>query len=100
MRGQCFQGRVSGFARVEAFWCELTGGERSMDKLLKPEDVAEICNYSVHSIRRLAAQDRIPHRRFGRTLRFDSNELEGWLMQIARGPKVVPNWTSQAEVGQ
>jgi excisionase family DNA binding protein len=78
----------------------LTGRKKSMDKLMKPEDVAERCNYSVHSIRRLAAQDKIPHRRFGRTLRFDSSEVEGWLLQIARGPKVIANWTKRTEVAQ
>jgi len=69
-----------------------------MQKLIKPDDVAERCNYSVHSIRRLAAQDKIPHRRFGRTLRFDASEVESWLLQIARGPKVVANWNTQGEV--
>jgi len=59
-----------------------------MSKLIRPEQLAERINYSVHSIRRLAAQDKIPHRRFGRTLRFDADEIEGWLRQISRGPQV------------
>lgn len=71
-----------------------------MDKLMRPEDVAERCNYSVHSIRRLAAHDKIPHRRFGRTLRFDPGEVESWLLQIARGPKVFASWSNHREVGQ
>jgi excisionase family DNA binding protein len=65
------------------------GVTEGMHKLLRPEQVAERCNYSVFSIRRLAAQDIIPHRRFGRTLRFDADEIERWLQQIARGPKVI-----------
>lgn len=60
-----------------------------MSKLIRPEQLAERINYSVHSIRRLAAQDKIPHRRFGRTLRFDADEIEGWLRQISRGPQVI-----------
>jgi len=60
-----------------------------MQKLLRPEQVAERCNYSVFSIRRMAAQDAIPHRRFGRTLRFDPDEIEAWLRQISRGPQVI-----------
>jgi excisionase family DNA binding protein len=60
-----------------------------MPKLLRPEQVAERCNYSVFSIRRMAAQDIIPHRRFGRTLRFDADEIEAWLRQISRGPQVI-----------
>lgn len=60
-----------------------------MSKFWKVEQVAERCNYSVFSIRRLAAQDKIPHRRFGRTLRFDPDEIEQWLRQIARGPQVI-----------
>lgn len=91
-------GQNSSLARVVAFCCELTDWEGFMDKLMRPEDVAERCNYSVHSIRRLAAQDKIPHRRFGRTLRFDASEVEGWLLQIARGPKVVANWSSSKGV--
>ena len=60
-----------------------------MSNLLKPEQLAEKINYSVHSVRRLAAQDKIPHRRFGRTLRFDADEIQAWLRQIARGPQVI-----------
>jgi excisionase family DNA binding protein len=60
-----------------------------MKNLIRPEQVAERCSYSVHSIRRLAANDKIPHRRFGRTLRFDPDEIEQWLNQIARGPQVI-----------
>lgn len=60
-----------------------------MSKLLRPEEVAERTNYSIHSIRRLCAGSVIPHRRIGRTLRFDADEIEAWLRQIARGPAVM-----------
>jgi excisionase family DNA binding protein len=57
--------------------------------LIKPEKAAELLNYSVFSIRRLCAEDKIPHRRIGRTLRFDEAELTQWLRQNSRGPRVL-----------
>lgn len=60
-----------------------------VNKLIRPEEAAELLNYSIFSIRRLCAEGVIPHRRIGRTLRFDADELQSWLRQVARGPQVI-----------
>lgn len=49
------------------------------DRLLRAEDVAERLQLRVDHIYKLAREERIPHIRFGRTLRFRDEAITRWL---------------------
>ena len=49
------------------------------DPLLRAEDVAERLGMTTDFIYRLAREGRIPHLRFGRSLRFRSEAITRWL---------------------
>jgi excisionase family DNA binding protein len=55
------------------------------DRLLTAEDVAQILGMRTDFIYRLAREGRIPHLRFGRTLRFRAEAIETWLEEQERG---------------
>jgi excisionase family DNA binding protein len=48
--------------------------------MLKPEEVAEWLNVSLRFIRRLCHERRIPHTKVGKFVRFDTDELEAWIV--------------------
>jgi excisionase family DNA binding protein len=54
------------------------------ERLLTAEDVAELIGMRVDYVYRLAREDRIPHLRFGRVLRFRSKAIEAWLEESER----------------
>ena len=47
--------------------------------------VAELLGVNERHVRRLVAERRIPHLKWGRLLRFDREELDTWLDQARRG---------------
>lgn len=49
-------------------------------------DVARRLGVTERHVRRLVAEDRIPHRRWGKLLRFDPVDIEAWLDSVRRGP--------------
>ena len=51
------------------------------DRLLDAEAVAEQLRMRVDFIYRLAREGRIPHLRFGRTLRFRAEAIDQWLQE-------------------
>ena len=51
------------------------------DPLLRAEDVAELLQLRVDHIYKLARENRIPHLRFGRTLRFRAEAIDQWLRE-------------------
>jgi excisionase family DNA binding protein len=55
------------------------------DRLLTAEDVAQILGMRTDFIYRLAREGRIPHLRFGRTLRFRAEAIARWLEEEERG---------------
>jgi excisionase family DNA binding protein len=55
------------------------------DRLLTAEDVAQILGMRTDFLYRLAREGRIPHLRFGRTLRFRAEAIETWLEEQERG---------------
>lgn len=50
-----------------------------MKKYLSIKELAEILNMSVSGIYSLVYEKRIPFRKVGRLLRFDSEEVEDWI---------------------
>ncbi|MGH9188309.1 MAG: helix-turn-helix domain-containing protein, partial [Acidimicrobiales bacterium] len=48
-------------------------------KLMDVGALAARLNVSVRYVRRLVAERRVPYIKFGRLLRFDPDEIEGWL---------------------
>jgi excisionase family DNA binding protein len=51
------------------------------DRLLRVEDVAELVGMRTDFIYKLAREGRIPHLRFGRTLRFRAEAIDQWLRE-------------------
>lgn len=54
-------------------------------KLLTAHEVADIVRVRVDYIYSLSRQNRIPHLRFGRTLRFRLEAVEKWLQASEQG---------------
>lgn len=50
-------------------------------RLLSMKEVAERLNTSQRHVRRLVEERRIPHLKVGHFIRFDPDELDGWLSQ-------------------
>ena len=59
-----------------------SSGERP---LLDLPAVAERLGVNQRHVRRLVAERRIPYLKWGRLLRFDPDDLDGWLDQARRG---------------
>jgi excisionase family DNA binding protein len=57
----------------------------STGRLLTAEEVAEIIGMRVDYVYALSRRGQIPHLRFGRTLRFRAEAIEGWLRAGERG---------------
>jgi excisionase family DNA binding protein len=55
------------------------------DRLLRAEDVAERLQLPVDHVYRLCREQRIPHLRFGRTLRFRDEAITRWPEEEERG---------------
>jgi len=51
-------------------------------RLLTAEDIAEMLGMRVDYVYALTRRDAIPHLRFGRTLRFRPEAIEGWLEEL------------------
>jgi excisionase family DNA binding protein len=63
-----------------------SGGPAITTPLLDIEQLSAWLNTSVRHVRRLVDEDRIPYHNVGRFIRFDINEIQGWLDANARGP--------------
>jgi excisionase family DNA binding protein len=61
------------------------GQMSSNGRLLDAVQVAEMLGMRVDYVYTLARQDRIPHLRFGRTLRFRAEAIDRWLEESERG---------------
>lgn len=59
-----------------------SSGERP---LLDLPAVAERLGVNERHVRRLVAERRIPYLKWGRLLRFDPDDLDGWLDRARRG---------------
>ena len=59
-----------------------SSGERP---LLDLPTVAERLGVNQRHVRRLVAEGRIPYLKWGRLLRFEPDELDGWLDRARRG---------------
>ena len=55
------------------------------DPLLDAQAVAEILGLPVDHVYKLAREGRVPHLRFGRTLRFRAEAITRWLEETERG---------------
>ena len=53
--------------------------EKKLDPLMRPEDVAKKLGLSRKTIVVMAREDRIPHIRIGRYVRFDPAEIARWI---------------------
>lgn len=56
------------------------------EKTLTAEQIAEILQVSVKTVRRLTRAGHLPHYRLGRCVRYRASELEGWLRRHRRAP--------------
>ena len=60
------------------------GEEKSMknrEKMLKPEQMAEMLNVARKTVVTMAREGRIPSIRLGRFYRFDSEEIDRWIQK-------------------
>lgn len=57
----------------------------STARLLTAEEVADIIGMRVDYVYALSRRGQIPHLRFGRTLRFRADAIDGWLRAAERG---------------
>lgn len=49
------------------------------EAMWKPKDVAEKLGKSVVWVQRMAAAEKLPHRKIGKDLRFYRHEIEAWI---------------------
>jgi excisionase family DNA binding protein len=56
--------------------------------LLNAEQAAALLNVSKRWVYNEARHDRIPHVRFGTSVRFDEDELERWWRSRMQGPRL------------
>jgi excisionase family DNA binding protein len=54
---------------------------------VRAETVAEFLGIAPQTVYRLANRNEIPHRRYGRAIRFDLDEVVRWDRQRRRGPE-------------
>jgi excisionase family DNA binding protein len=55
------------------------------DRLLTAPQVSEILALPVDHVYRLVREGRLPHLKFGRTIRFRAASVEDWLREQERG---------------
>ena len=55
--------------------------------LMEIDKTAEYLGVSVRHVRRLVAERRIPHLKWGSKLHFDPDEIDAWLDQWRRPPR-------------
>ena len=55
--------------------------------LLDMRGVANHLFISVRQVRRLVAENRLPHIKIGRLVRFDPDQLDAWVQAQGRGPE-------------
>jgi excisionase family DNA binding protein len=53
--------------------------DEKQGQLMTVRDVADLLGVNVFVVYSLARENRIPHRRFGRAIRFTRPELDRWL---------------------
>lgn len=58
---------------------------RHAARLLTAEEVAEIIGMTKEYVWALCRRDEIPHRRFGKTLRFRAEAIDEWIRAYERG---------------
>jgi excisionase family DNA binding protein len=58
-----------------------------MSPLLNAEQAAALLNIPKSWLLAQAREDKVPHVRLGRYIRFDAQALEEWARQAARGPR-------------
>jgi excisionase family DNA binding protein len=58
-----------------------------MSPLLNAEQAAALLSVPKSWVLAQAREDKIPHVRLGRYVRFDANALEEWARQATRGPR-------------
>jgi excisionase family DNA binding protein len=63
----------------------ITNTLRTRRPLIDLPAVAELLGVNERHIRRLVAERRIPHLKWGHLLRFDVDEIDAWLEQARRG---------------
>jgi excisionase family DNA binding protein len=56
-----------------------------MGRLLTAQEVAELIGMRTDYVYQLAREERIPHLRYGRTLRFRAEAIEEWIRESERG---------------
>ncbi len=55
------------------------------DRLLNAAEVSEILGMTKDYVYSLCRQDKIPHLRFGKTIRFRAGAIDDWLSRSERG---------------
>ncbi len=60
------------------------------DRLLNAEQAGELLGVPASWLLAQARDDRVPHVRLGRYVRFDRDELAAWIGTRARGPRSQP----------
>ena len=55
----------------------------SEQRLLKPEEAAQMLGVSIHTLYGWTSSRKVPFRKVGRLLRFNGPELEAWTRQGA-----------------
>lgn len=60
-------------------------------KLVGIEKIAEMLDVSVKTIYDWTSRDYIPHRKLGRLVKFDIDEIEAWVETLAVRPHQVYN---------
>ena len=58
----------------------------AMSQLITIEQPAQQTGLSVHTLRKMCSQRRIPHVKLGGAVRFDPGELDKWIKQNTRMP--------------
>ncbi|HEY3943611.1 MAG TPA: helix-turn-helix domain-containing protein, partial [Solirubrobacteraceae bacterium] len=57
------------------------------DRLLSPNEAAQILGLSAYTVRQLARDRKIPAIRLGRYWRFRKSSLEAWISEQERAPR-------------
>lgn len=55
------------------------GKEKQQARLLTPDEVADMLRLARKTVIVMAREDRIPHIRIGRFVRFDPTEIDRWI---------------------
>lgn len=71
----------------------------TLPRLLDINELAEHLGVTHRHIRRLIAERRIPYVKVGRLIRFDPDEISGWLDQGRRAPREFPSRCNRTQGG-